>query len=144
MFHGLFLCISGKVSEDKHHYMSSDHEDEFCTESNPLLHRVEKRSYLPSVQCSSEHVTEAIQAKVHCKPRPKVVRLPFPNDTSINQVSQLDDMSNLPLSALRTHNRDQRKACKLIIKLNSNITASCPLKENAWKCVVAARNYPRL
>ena len=92
------LHVSGKVPEDRHHYMSSDSEDEFCTESNPLLHRVEKRSYLPSVQCSSEHVTEAIQAKVHCKPRPKVVRLPFPNDTSINQVSCDRQMQHTYLS----------------------------------------------
>ena len=85
----LILTFLGKIPADRHHYLSSDHSDEFCTESNPYLHRVEKRSYLPPVQCNSDHISKAIQAKVHCQPRPRVVRLPFPNDTSITQVRNI-------------------------------------------------------
>jgi len=81
------LDYERKISEERHHYLASDHEGEFCTESNPYLHRVEKRSYLPPVQCKPEHISQAIQAKVHCTPRDRVVRLPFPNDTSINQMT---------------------------------------------------------
>ena len=49
-------------------------------------HRVEKRSYLPPVTCSAHHEQGAVKSKIHCQPRPRVVRLPWPNDTAIHQV----------------------------------------------------------
>ncbi len=67
---------------------SSLHEHDelgLCTAPDPL-HRVEKRSYLPPMSCTDSHEIEAVRAKVHCQPRPRVVSLPWPNDTSVHQV----------------------------------------------------------
>lgn len=57
-----------------------------CSEPEPLAHKVEKRSYLPPISCTDDHEMEALQSKVHCQPRPRVVHLPWPNDTSFHQV----------------------------------------------------------
>ena len=46
----------------------------------------EKRSYLPPISCTDEHELDAVRKKVHCTPRPRVVQLPWPNDTSVHQV----------------------------------------------------------
>ncbi len=50
--------------------------------------RLEKRSYLPPVSCTDAHEINAVTAKVHCQPRPRVVALPWPNDTSVHQVGR--------------------------------------------------------
>ena len=65
-----------------------DHE--LC--SDPLdsvnyLHRLEKRSYLPPVTCTKNHEMSVVRSKVHCQPRPRLVRLPWPNDTSVHKVN---------------------------------------------------------
>ncbi len=57
-------------------------------------HRVEKRSYLPPVTCSAPHEQGAIRSKIHCQPRPRVVRLPWPNDTSVHQVRIIEELLN--------------------------------------------------
>lgn len=51
-----------------------------------FLHRLEKRSYLPPVMCTKRHENSAVRAKIHCQPRPRLVRLPWPNDTSVHQM----------------------------------------------------------
>ena len=91
--HWTFFILSGQISE-KHHLYSEYHDNELCaTESSPYSsHRVEKRSYLPPVQCTRGHELTAYNSKVHCHPRLRVVRLPFPNDTSVNQVSALSTL----------------------------------------------------
>ncbi|XP_059098408.1 uncharacterized protein LOC131892607 [Tigriopus californicus] len=58
-----------------------------CSEPEPLAHKVEKRSYLPPISCTDDHEMEALQSKVHCQPRPRVVHLPWPNDTSFHQMT---------------------------------------------------------
>ena len=50
-------------------------------------HRLEKRSYLPPVTCTRSHEMDAVRAKVHCNPRPRLIRLPWPNDTSVHKVN---------------------------------------------------------
>ena len=68
---------------------TSLHEDSdlgLCTGPDPLVHRLEKRSYLPPISCTNDHEITAVQAKVHCQPRPRVVKLPWPNDTSVTEV----------------------------------------------------------
>jgi len=65
-----------------------DHE--LC--SDPLdsvsyLHRLEKRSYLPPVTCTKNHEMSVVRSKVHCQPRPRLVRLPWPNDTSVHKMT---------------------------------------------------------
>ena len=78
-----------------------DHE--LC--SDPLdsvsyLHRLEKRSYLPPVTCTKNHEMSVVRSKVHCQPRPRLVRLPWPNDTSVHKVNnQISNM--IPSLALR-------------------------------------------
>jgi len=57
-----------------------------CSGPDPL-HRVEKRSYLPPISCTDEHELDAVRKKVHCTPRPRVVQLPWPNDTSVHQMT---------------------------------------------------------
>ena len=71
-----------------------DHE--LC--SDPLdsvsyLHRLEKRSYLPPVTCTKNHEMSVVRSKVHCQPRPRLVRLPWPNDTSVHKVN--NQISNM-------------------------------------------------
>ena len=67
------------------------HDSGLCTDPAVGVvgnsHRVEKRSYLPPVTCTSFHEQNAVRSKVHCQPRPRVIRLPWPNDTSVQQVS---------------------------------------------------------
>lgn len=78
--------VQGDVSSLREH-----HDTGLC--SDPSIgaagnsHRVEKRSYLPPVTCTSFHEQNAVRSKVHCQPRPRVIRLPWPNDTSVQQVS---------------------------------------------------------
>lgn len=60
-----------------------------CTIPDPTR-RLEKRSYLPPISCTDTHEISAVQAKVHCQPRPRVVQLPWPNDTSVHQVRKKD------------------------------------------------------
>ena len=75
-----------------------DHE--LC--SDPLdsvsyLHRLEKRSYLPPVTCTKNHEMSVVRSKVHCQPRPRLVRLPWPNDTSVHKVNnQISNMIRSP------------------------------------------------
>ena len=76
----------GDISSLREH-----HDTSLCTD--PAIgvegnsHRVEKRSYLPPVTCTSFHEQNAVRSKVHCQPRPRVIRLPWPNDTSVQTVS---------------------------------------------------------
>ena len=88
-----WFCVSritgnllGDISSLREH-----HDTSLCTD--PAIgvegnsHRVEKRSYLPPVTCTSFHEQNAVRSKVHCQPRPRVIRLPWPNDTSVQTVS---------------------------------------------------------
>ena len=78
--------LLGDISSLREH-----HDTSLCTD--PAIgvegnsHRVEKRSYLPPVTCTSFHEQNAVRSKVHCQPRPRVIRLPWPNDTSVQTVS---------------------------------------------------------
>ncbi|XP_040570520.1 uncharacterized protein [Lepeophtheirus salmonis] len=59
-------------------------EDVFSTGS---FHRVEKRSsYLPPIDCTSPHERGAMNSKASCRPRPRVIRLPWPNSTEVNHM----------------------------------------------------------
>jgi hypothetical protein len=66
-----------------------DHElcsDPDLDNAGGSFHRVEKRSYLPPVTCTRTHEMNAVKSKVYCQPRPRLVRLPWPNDTSVHKV----------------------------------------------------------
>ena len=67
-----------------------DHE--LCTDpvdsGGSYVHKLEKRSFLPPVTCTKDHELGAVRAKVHCQPRPRLVRLPWPNDTSVHKVTK--------------------------------------------------------
>ena len=84
----LLANVLGDVSSLREH-----HDTGLCTDPGSggvgNSHRVEKRSYLPPVTCTSYHEQNAVRSKVHCQPRPRVIRLPWPNDTSVQQVSYL-------------------------------------------------------
>ena len=83
----LKFIISG-VSEQKAVTALHEHSDlGLCSGPDPM-HRVEKRSYLPPISCTDEHELDAVRKKVHCTPRPRVVQLPWPNDTSVHQVGR--------------------------------------------------------
>jgi len=64
-----------------------DHE--LCTDPLEFSvgHRLEKRSYLPPVTCTRTHELNAVRSKVHCSPRLRLIRLPWPNDTSIHKMT---------------------------------------------------------
>ena len=81
--------MQGDVSSLREH-----HDTGLCSDPSIIgevgnSHRVEKRSYLPPVTCTSFHEQNAVKSKVHCQPRPRVIRLPWPNDTSVQQVSYI-------------------------------------------------------
>eukprot|EP00095_Tigriopus_kingsejongensis_P006857 maker-scaffold176_size284796-snap-gene-1.20 protein:Tk06857 transcript:maker-scaffold176_size284796-snap-gene-1.20-mRNA-1 annotation:"MULTISPECIES: hypothetical protein" len=84
------LGVPNGVSTTADHIGISLHESNamgLCTTPDESMdHRVEKRSYLPPISCTDDHEMEAVQSRVHCKPRPRVVQLPWPNDTSVHQV----------------------------------------------------------
>ena len=85
-----FIYITGNIFGDvsslrEHHDMGLCNDPASGGVGNS--HRVEKRSYLPPVTCTSYHELNAVRSKVHCQPRPRVIRLPWPNDTSVQQVS---------------------------------------------------------
>jgi len=94
----LSASVLGQISPytpgDNNPYSTSvlrEHGDhELC--SDPLnnvnyVHRLEKRSYLPPVTCTKNHEMSVIRSKVHCQPRPRLVRLPWPNDTSVHKMT---------------------------------------------------------
>jgi hypothetical protein len=67
-----------------------DHElcsDPDLDNAGGSFHRVEKRSYLPPVTCTRTHEMNAVKYKVYCQPRPRLVRLPWPNDTSVHKMT---------------------------------------------------------
>ena len=37
--------------------------------------------------CSAEHIAEAVREASPCQPRPVVVRLPWPNNTEVHQMT---------------------------------------------------------
>ena len=81
-----FSGASVSVLREHHHVGSGHCSDSSLDPENLDSHKVEKRSYLPPVTCSPPHEQGAIKSKIHCQPRPRVVRLPWPNDTSVHQV----------------------------------------------------------
>ena len=73
---------TSSLKEHGDHELCTDPLDEFS-----VGHRLEKRSYLPPVTCTRTHELNAVRSKVHCSPRLRLIRLPWPNDTSIHKVS---------------------------------------------------------
>ena len=73
---------TSSLKEHGDHELCTDPVDDYGSG-----HRLEKRSYLPPVTCTRTHEMDAVRSKVHCKPRTKLIRLPWPNDTSVHKVS---------------------------------------------------------
>lgn len=44
-------------------------------------------SYTTNTECTSEHIKEALSSHSSCKPRPVVMVLPWPNNTSVHQMT---------------------------------------------------------
>jgi len=44
-------------------------------------------SFLPSVTCSREHVSQSLSALAPCKPRDKVLKVPWPSNSSYSQLT---------------------------------------------------------
>lgn len=73
---------TSSLKEHGDHELCTDPLDEFS-----VGHRLEKRSYLPPVTCTRTHELNAVRSKVHCSPRLRLIRLPWPNDTSIHKMT---------------------------------------------------------
>ena len=52
--------------------------------------------------CSAEHIAEAVREASPCQPRPVVVRLPWPNNTEVHQMTptHVQVSTNAELKAL--------------------------------------------
>jgi len=90
----LTTFVSGQMTPGSNPYLTSslreDGDHELCTDpvdSGSYVHKLEKRSFLPPVTCTKDHELGAVRAKVHCQPRPRLVRLPWPNDTSVHKMT---------------------------------------------------------
>ena len=81
IFTGSNPYLTSSLREDGDHELCTDPVD-----SGSYVHKLEKRSFLPPVTCTKDHELGAVRAKVHCQPRPRLVRLPWPNDTSVHKV----------------------------------------------------------
>merc|ERR1711997_670167 len=70
------------LREHGDHELCSDPVDHF-------VHRLEKRSYLPPVTCSRNHEMSVAKShrNIQCAPKPRLVRLPWPNDTSVHKMT---------------------------------------------------------
>lgn len=115
--HIYVLFSGGYISTLREHSSGS-----LCNDWPPNIldsHKVEKRSYLPPVTCSSPHETSAIKSKVYCKPRPKVVRLPWPNDTNVHQV-----INELKRSVIFSKWMENLTETSLFAKIRNNLCAN--------------------